>query len=190
MAKEKSLLLIISLYLLIIPSMGLGGTTIKTTQRSIVIDPGHGGSDSGLVSTSGMQEKTIALSLARKTAEKLESRYNIILTRTTDINIPFRERVFTANRNNVDLFISIHLNSSNTSSGYFFYFSPPGSDLPSTTAQGDSWKLQPLLHQSGSKLAGASFLTVFSAHKKTDRFDLSGAPVIFLNEVSNIDRDQ
>lgn len=180
MAKENRLLFIISLYLLIIPNMGFGNTAIKTTQRSIVIDPGHGGTDSGLVSNSGIEEKTIALRLAQKTAQRLESRYNVILTRITDINIPVRERVFMANQNSVDLFLSIHLHDSNPSSGYFFYFAPAEPDMPATDAPGNSWKSQSVLHQSESKLACVSFFNIFSTHKKTERFYINGAPIIFL----------
>jgi N-acetylmuramoyl-L-alanine amidase len=180
LTKENVLLPVIIAVLIIIPALGFAGKTIQTTQHIIVIDPGHGGTQSGLVTSGGLKEKTIALKLAQKTAQRLETRYNVILTRTQDIDVPFRERMFTANKNSADFFISIHLNHSKNPSFFIYYFDPPKPHKPSTPAVKNSWKSTPLLHQSESKRAINSFLKVFSAHKQTDRFSSKGAPIILL----------
>ena len=80
--------------------------------RTIAIDPGHGGRDSGAIGPSGLKEKDLTLDIARRLRERLEKRWNhrIILTRDRDVNVPLKRRVEFANENGADLFISIHVN--------------------------------------------------------------------------------
>ena len=83
--------------------------------RTIVLDPGHGGGESGAVGPKGTQEKDLALQVARALKVKLERVLpvtNVVLTRTEDVDIPLRARTAFANRNKADLFISLHFNSS------------------------------------------------------------------------------
>jgi N-acetylmuramoyl-L-alanine amidase len=177
LTKENVLLLVFIALLMIIPGPGFAGKTIQTTQHIIVIDPGHGGAQSGLATPGGLKEKTIVLKLAQKTAQRLETRYNVILTRTQDIDLPFRERIFIANKSLGDFFLSIHLHHSNNPFFFVYYFDPP---KPSTPAVENSWKSMPLSHQPESKQAANSFLKIFSAHKRTDHFFSMGAPIILL----------
>jgi N-acetylmuramoyl-L-alanine amidase len=94
--------------------------------RRIVIDPGHGGKDPGAVGPHGVEEKTMNLALAEKLAELLRDRfhYEVILTRLDDTFIPLEGRAALANRQNADLFISIHCNASLSSKlkGFEVYF--------------------------------------------------------------------
>ena len=179
LAKETVLLFIITI-LMIMPGTGFAGTTIQTNQRIIVIDPGHGGPYSGLAPSSGMEEKTIVLKLSGKIARKLESRYNVILTRTKDTNISQPERMFIANKNLADFFLSIHLHNSKEPSGFFYYYDPPELGKGEIPAAQNTWKSQPLLHQTESRQAVNSFLNIFLAHKKTYRVFSNGAPIILL----------
>ncbi|TAL23548.1 MAG: N-acetylmuramoyl-L-alanine amidase [Aquabacterium sp.] len=82
------------------------------TDRLIVIalDPGHGGEDPGAIGPSGTQEKHVALAIARKLRERLETRDNIrvLMTRDDDFFVPLNERVNKARRVQADLFVSIH----------------------------------------------------------------------------------
>lgn len=80
----------------------------------IVIDPGHGGHDTGTVGPSGLQEKDLVLDIALKLKMLVEERLGseVILTRTEDTFVPLEERTAIANQNQADLFISIHANSS------------------------------------------------------------------------------
>lgn len=90
---------------------------LKTGDRKkkvikIVIDAGHGGHDSGAVGKNSF-EKDIALKLALKVGDMIQSRYpdvEVIQTRTTDVFIPLFRRIQYANEQNADLFISIHCN--------------------------------------------------------------------------------
>lgn len=84
----------------------------------IVIDPGHGGSDTGTISRSGVYEKDVVLDVAKRLGSLIETRlgHQVIYTRTEDVFIPLEERTRLANEQAADLFVSIHANSSPTSS--------------------------------------------------------------------------
>ncbi len=79
----------------------------------VVIDPGHGGFDSGAVGKNGLQEKAVTLDLARRLHRHLEEngRVRSFLTRTGDYYVPLSERTVIANQYRADLFISIHINA-------------------------------------------------------------------------------
>lgn len=79
----------------------------------IVVDPGHGGPDSGAVGKSGLLEKEVTLDVARRLKRLLRKKegLEVILTRETDKLVPLEERTQIANRSRADLFISIHTNS-------------------------------------------------------------------------------
>ena len=84
----------------------------KKEGYTIVIDPGHGGKDPGAIG-SFSYEKDIVLPVAIKLGEYLQRGNNgikVILTRKSDTYVELRERADIANRNNADLFISIHAN--------------------------------------------------------------------------------
>jgi N-acetylmuramoyl-L-alanine amidase len=100
--------------------------------HTIVIDPGHGGVETGAIGPGGVQEKELTLELARELAAKL-GRLGVqtVLTRTDDTLVALDTRAAIANQNRADLFISIHLNSSlgagaNGTETYFL--SPQASD--------------------------------------------------------------
>ncbi len=90
----------------------------KSTAYTVVIDPGHGGRDSGAVGRHSM-EKDIALAISLKLGEYIREHMpevEVIYTRETDVLVPLHERAQIANKNNADLFISIHCNSAGSSS--------------------------------------------------------------------------
>jgi N-acetylmuramoyl-L-alanine amidase len=79
----------------------------------IVIDPGHGGNDLGTVSRRGLEEKQLALDIARRLSSLLQKNgAEVTLTRADDRFIPLEARTQTANQAHADLFVSIHGNSS------------------------------------------------------------------------------
>ena len=90
----------------------------------IVIDPGHGGNDSGAKSPSGIQEKTVTLNLARSIADQLKTRCRVVLTRSDDYGLNISERTAVANQAKADIFISLHTGSSfiGSISGETVYF--------------------------------------------------------------------
>ncbi len=86
-----------------------------TKIRCIVIDPGHGGHDPGTISSGARyKEKDIVLAVSLKLGSLIKSRYpdiKVLYTRSTDKFVPLAERSDFANRNNADLFISVHVNA-------------------------------------------------------------------------------
>src|SRR6478752_6153107 len=76
----------------------------------VVIDPGHGGPDTGTIAASGEMEKAIVLEFAQTLSEKLEKsgKYRVLMTRTDDRFVPLGERVRMARTQGAALFISIH----------------------------------------------------------------------------------
>jgi N-acetylmuramoyl-L-alanine amidase len=94
--------------------------------RSIVLDPGHGGHDSGAVGASGLQEKDLTLDVARRLGAVLQEELGVrvTLTRSRDVFVPLRERTALANRQKADLFVSIHVNAARgaSASGTETYF--------------------------------------------------------------------
>ncbi len=75
-----------------------------------MLDPGHGGLDTGAIGGPGIVEKQIVFDFAMELAAKLEAggRYKIVMTRTSDVFVPLGERVRMARDSNAALFVSIH----------------------------------------------------------------------------------
>ncbi|HVB82684.1 MAG TPA: N-acetylmuramoyl-L-alanine amidase, partial [Candidatus Binataceae bacterium] len=83
----------------------------------VVIDPGHGGYDSGTEAGAPLLEKDLALQIALRLQSELEHRgVRAILTRTGDYFVTLAGRTAFANKAGADLFVSIHLNSSPSAS--------------------------------------------------------------------------
>jgi N-acetylmuramoyl-L-alanine amidase len=84
----------------------------------IVIDPGHGGHDTGTIGPNGLEEKDLVLEVGRRLGKLLETRLGaeVVYTRKTDTFIPLETRTAIANQDRADLFISIHANSSHDES--------------------------------------------------------------------------
>jgi N-acetylmuramoyl-L-alanine amidase len=98
----------------------------------IVIDPGHGGHDTGTVGRNGLMEKDLCLDVALRLGKMIENKLpgaEIVYTRSDDTFVPLEERTAIANDAKADLFISIHANSSPDASArgvetYYLNFSP------------------------------------------------------------------
>lgn len=79
----------------------------------VVLDPGHGGRDTGAVGPAGTMEKDLTLAIAKRARAKLSKAggVDVLLTRETDVFVPLAGRVALANARQADLFVSIHLNA-------------------------------------------------------------------------------
>ncbi len=85
--------------------------------KTIVIDPGHGGSDVG-ATREGVYEKDITLDISKRLAKILDKKgYNVLLIRDKDETVSLQDRVKYTEDNHGDLFVSIHVNSSVTPEG-------------------------------------------------------------------------
>ncbi|MEK7215300.1 MAG: N-acetylmuramoyl-L-alanine amidase, partial [Chloroflexota bacterium] len=80
----------------------------------IVLDPGHGGHDTGTIGPNGFMEKDLALDVARRLGQLLKQRLGaeVVLTREDDTFVPLENRTALANEKQADLFLSLHANSS------------------------------------------------------------------------------
>ncbi|QYO78606.1 N-acetylmuramoyl-L-alanine amidase [Devosia salina] len=91
-----------------------GGSELPIASRPlVVIDPGHGGIDSGAEAVGGIKEKDIVLAFSLRLQELLveSGRFDVALTREDDSYLRLEERVELARSNKADLFISLHADS-------------------------------------------------------------------------------
>ncbi|WP_415782924.1 N-acetylmuramoyl-L-alanine amidase [Bacillus manliponensis] len=86
--------------------------------KTVVVDPGHGAHDSGAY-YGGVMEKTIALSVSLKLKSLLEQGgLKVVMTRTTDIYPSLNDRVNISNKNNADIFVSVHANAASSTAAH------------------------------------------------------------------------
>ncbi|HUI05442.1 MAG TPA: N-acetylmuramoyl-L-alanine amidase [Verrucomicrobiae bacterium] len=103
----------------------------RSTIRTIVLDPGHGGSDRGTRGRSG-REKVLTLDLAKRVERNLAGTgVRVALTRTSDRTVALEDRVAFARAKGADLFVSLHFNSGGSADGIETYCAPPAG-APST----------------------------------------------------------
>ncbi len=87
--------------------------------KRVVIDPGHGGKDTGAIGKRGTREKDLALSISRKLKKRLEAMgLEVFLTREKDVFLELEERTRFANEHHADLFISVHINAAANRKAY------------------------------------------------------------------------
>jgi N-acetylmuramoyl-L-alanine amidase len=80
--------------------------------RTIVLDPGHGGSDPGAVGVGGLREKDVTLRLALALEPKLRARgFSVVMTRNGDRSLSLEERTAIAEASGGDVFVSLHANA-------------------------------------------------------------------------------
>jgi N-acetylmuramoyl-L-alanine amidase len=79
----------------------------------VVLDPGHGGIDTGTVASSGQMEKDIVLDVAKRLRARIEQsgKFRVLMTRSDDTYIPLDDRVRIARNAGAALFVSIHADS-------------------------------------------------------------------------------
>lgn len=121
-------------------SQGLGQPQKHSLKdKVIVVDPGHGGSDTGAIGPSNAAEKNVTLAIARDLRKLLSDEgATVIMTRTSDRDVAYKgtsdidelqARVNIANQANADLFISIHADAfTKYASGTATYFYPGSND--------------------------------------------------------------
>jgi N-acetylmuramoyl-L-alanine amidase len=101
-------------------------------ELKIVIDPGHGGHDSGAVGPEGLEEANTVLTLSLMLADSLaDLGIDVLLTRESDVFVELYRRCEIANTWDADYFVSVHLNSNGSTAVGIetLYTSVTGRDL-------------------------------------------------------------
>jgi N-acetylmuramoyl-L-alanine amidase len=134
-------------------------------QKIIVIDAGHGGIETGAIGPTGLEEKDVALDLARRLRRILQDdrKLSVVLTRDEDRLVGLDERTAIANHNQADLFLSIHLNASSRPKAH-------GSEtyFLSTKATDDEARTLAALENDASGVSGDAVYTVDGERRDLD----------------------
>lgn len=113
----------------------------------VVLDPGHGGSNTGALGTSGVAEKALVMAVTRQVQTRLlAAGIDARLTRDTDVTMTLRQRVAIANEWPADLFVSIHANASptRTQRGFeTFILTPTAIDVDARALRSDTTTPRP-----------------------------------------------
>ena len=133
-------------------------------KKIIVLDPGHGGNDTGARGPDGVFEKEVTLTLARMIAKKLKPAYQVIFTRNGDYQVDLTKRTSVANHKKADLFISIHTGGSSRhqpNNWTVYYpmiakqvdrgYGQPTGDLDNLDERRQLWETVQTRHQADSK---------------------------------------
>ncbi|HUJ61970.1 MAG TPA: N-acetylmuramoyl-L-alanine amidase [Kofleriaceae bacterium] len=128
--------------------LALAGPAHAGRRPLVVLDPGHGGSNTGARgAVPGLCEKQLTLAIANLVAARLHDHgIDVQLTRSDDRTLTLRQRVEVANRAPADLFVSIHANASptRTQRGYETYILPArGVDVDGRALRSDATTPRP-----------------------------------------------
>jgi len=160
--------------------------------RVIVVDPGHGGMDSGVRTAAGT-EKDLTLALARRLRTGLQSRLGttVLLTRDSDIALDNEARSAVANNNQANLFISLHLgysaNKSESSSSIFIMNEGFGENVSQTPAANQlflPWYLGYRTHRQSSVAAANIFQQELTKQVEGWKFAVRTAPLAVLSSAT------
>jgi len=184
------------------PAPEAPGFPVKTPAVDVVvIDPGHGGSDTGALGPQGVAEKDLTLALAKKLETLLEKKgFRVVLTRSEDASVPLKQRAALANFNQADLFLSIHMNASPAASARgpeVYFMSQQATDLWSReladkeNAAGDGaprgsgldlvlWDLAQAAHLQESAFLAETIQNALNGLMGTDRRAVRQAPFVVL----------
>ena len=115
----------------------------QISQKIILVDPGHGGEDSGAIGKNKSQEKSVNLAIAKKLVAIINKNSNLkaVLTRSGDYYIPLTKRITIAQKENATMFISIHADSVESTTA-------KGASIYTLSEKGNNSKLAKQLEQS------------------------------------------
>ncbi|WHZ56657.1 SH3 domain-containing protein [Metabacillus hrfriensis] len=131
-----------------------GDVTSYLKNKTVVLDPGHGGRDGGAIGTRGTLEKNLTMSTAKLVFDKLKaSGADVHLTRSSDSYISLSSRVSTSHYRNADAFISFHFDSIDNRSvnGMTTYYYSGSKDKPLASPVHSELMRQTKLKDRGTK---------------------------------------
>jgi N-acetylmuramoyl-L-alanine amidase len=172
----------------------LAGTLHLSTKNAhcatIVLDPGHGGADTGAVSNHAYHEKQFTLTLAEKVAGRLNRRHRVQLTRSADFTLAPEDRAAVANYLRADVMISLHMAvppycDSRTAAVFYHrgeqMLIPENGETPSDLDNtGIHWSSLQLKHQSRSRALAETIKQTLAHSDAIDTITISGVPLVGL----------
>jgi N-acetylmuramoyl-L-alanine amidase len=180
---------LLAVALLLAPNPVVAAAVRQVPEGVIVLDPGHGGADPGVVSPSGMTEKEATLALALRLREKLEANLGlkVILTRSGDLELSHRERSEMANTNKALLFVSLHLGGSASQSvdtvTVFFADAWPPREGDKSPGAWIRWDEQNRPHRDRSKLLALALDGALSTFVSREPRGAVGANLALLTDI-------
>jgi len=161
--------------------------------RIIVVDPGHGGDDTGAEGPEGALEKTICLGLSQLLAAELQPKYQVVLTRSGDYWLDIPDRVDTANKLKADVFVSLHTGGSyhhQTTGRSVFYFKELSKPPPYFTAEAplpsgsgnvpELWDTLQARHRAASETLAKRIQSFLQSEGRYAAVTVEGAPLLVL----------
>jgi N-acetylmuramoyl-L-alanine amidase len=127
----------------------------KEPALTIVLDPGHGGHDTGALGPNGLMEKDVVLDLGLRLARLLRERLGVrvLMTRTADVFVPLPERAALANQAKADFLVSLHVNGAGKRGAVgfetFFFSREPSDGDARASAQRENLPLEAAGGESG-----------------------------------------
>lgn len=157
----------------------------------IVIDPGHGGIDTGATGPDGTNEKNVTLALARLIKKSLKNKFTVKLTRSGDYWVSLHRRTELANNSQASLFISLHTEGSfiHETSGLSIIYHTTPEEPEAVTENADfqqytpgasirtGWYSTHKKYTSASKTLASIILKLMTAKPKYDDARITGLPV-------------
>ncbi|MFQ6537342.1 MULTISPECIES: N-acetylmuramoyl-L-alanine amidase [Aphanothece] len=140
-----------------------GLPVVPRDRFKVVIDPGHGGPDPGAVGIGGLRETDVVLDVSLQVARLLQARgVQVVMTRTSEVDVDLPPRVALANRVGADVFVSVHANAlsmarPDVNGIETFYFSSSSSRRLAGSLQGQMLAVSPGSPDRGVK-AGRFFV--------------------------------
>jgi N-acetylmuramoyl-L-alanine amidase len=126
MKKIATQIMIVLLVMMTSSSVSMAAAPVAPGKHIVIVDPGHGGSDAGGAPTNKLHEKDVTLMIATMLKKELDKSGNIavMLTRSSDVELPTAERRKAISASRADIYVGIHLNAGfgKEASGYEIYF--------------------------------------------------------------------
>lgn len=173
--------------------LGQEGHAQARTRKVVVLDPGHGGHDTGASAPGDMYEKEAALTFARLLADKLKPAYAVHLTRSDDYEVDLMHRTAVANHLQADLLLSIHTGAStlhNPSGMLIAYYdnqfmlhnsgaktAPQGPDKDNQLAP---WDQKSLEYNDQNRRLAELLTEKILAYDQEIKVDIQGMPIVVL----------
>lgn len=178
----------------LLPLIGLFFLPVNCLQAAtIVLDPGHGGTDGGASDGSGFYEKQFTLALANRVAKRLAARHRVDLTRTSDVEMAPADRTAVPNHLRADLMISLHASvapyCSNRTAAIFYHNDERLSLTTETFIQGElteldvdrpAWARLQIQHQRQSQYLATALKKALVDSPTFESVAVGGIPLVAL----------